>query len=490
MAAPQLITLDNYSTLLVQSTQGRAGVPDGNIYFNLATGEIEIITLSELATVDLGLGAEANPLTDVLGVTLGALYAFERQERRLDEVLRAFDPWFRGNFKFAGAYDFVNGRKAANNDRNKIRLSGWAERAVNGNVDRIYFGPASLGFVETTSQPYYQLTEGGAPVDFAKTGPIDEAVQVYGSTANGDTGAGNFDLRTFLSLKVRTFGYNFDEKRLADSGISAMDGYSAGFALGESPHLTTGSYALADVYGGAQIAPWTGMSLEKLAVAQTETGFTQADGNFTWVLSNATGGTLNECVAFLDALAQTDDDIDSGLETTTPGKRVGTWYTYDAQGRIVTRSGADSLGLFIDNVPIADQQRIVFRDDAGNLKTYPFFPEITFVVGSFAAADANAWYHAWYLDGAAGADYNTTDAVTVLDKDAAPIKGAVGGLSQIVRGYAYETNTQAGLPADTDKDVVVSCEGDGAATQAKTVFTITKSATISVTVSPGLETNM
>jgi len=490
MAAPTPVTLDNYSTLLVQSTQGRAGVPDGNIYFNKTTGEIEIITLEELATVDLGAGLEPNPLTDVLGVTMGALYAFERQERAVDEELRAFDLWFRGNFKFAGAYDIVNGRKFASTDRNKVRASGWAERAVNGNVDRIYFGPVSLGNVEALSQPFYQLVEGGVPADFAKTGPIDEAIQVYGSTANGDAGAGNFDLRTFLSLKLRTFGFNFDEKRLGDSGISAMDGYSAGFAIGETPHLTTGSFDLVDVYGGAQIAPWTGMSLEKLAVPQTETGFTQIDGDFSWVLANALGGTLNECVAFLDALAQTDDDIDSGSETVTLGKRVGTWYTYDAQGRIVTRSGADSLGLFIENIPISDQQRIVFRDDAGLLKTYPFFPEITFVVGGFAAADPNAWYHAWYLDGAAGADYNTTSAVTVNDKEGDPIKGLVAARTSIVHGYAYETNTQAGLPADEDKDVVVSCEGDGGATQAKTVFTITKSATISVTVAPGLETNM
>ena len=232
------------------------------------------------------------------------------------------------------------------------------------------------------------------------------------------------------------------------------------------------------------------MTLEKLAVPVTKTGFNEADGNFTWVLNNTLGGNLNQCVAFLDALAQTDDDIDSGSVTETFGKRVSTWYTYNPAGQIVTRSGADALGLFIDNLPISDQQRIVQKDDAGALKTYPFFPEITLSVGSFAAADANAWYHLFYLDGAAGLDYNTPDAVTVNDADGDPVKGLVSSSLSIVFAYAYDTNNQAGLNAQEDKDVVALCEGDGGATQAKTVFTITRSAQIAVACQPGLETNL
>ena len=34
------IDLSNYDTTLVQSTQGRAGTPDGNIFFDKATGKI------------------------------------------------------------------------------------------------------------------------------------------------------------------------------------------------------------------------------------------------------------------------------------------------------------------------------------------------------------------------------------------------------------------------------------------------------------------
>lgn len=487
MAAAQLIDLSNYATLLKSSSAGRSGSPNGNIFFDVANGRIELITREELAQVNLGSGLEDNPLTNQMGITKGALYAFERQERRTDENLRKYDFYARGTFKFAGAYELVNGRKydvatsSTGDDRTKIRASGWIERASNGNIDRIYFGVRSLGNIEAASQPYYQLSAGGAPVDFEKAGDVDEAIQVFGSTANGDAGAGNFSSLTYLSNRVRTFGFNFDEKTLADSGVSEMSGYSTGFALGETPHLTTGSYALVDVYSGSpRAAPWSGMSLEKLASPQTESGFTQADGSFTWVLHNTLSGSLDECVAFLDALAQTDDDIDSGSLTVTNGKRVGTWYSYDAQGRIVTKSGADTLGLFIENIPVVDQQRIVFKADDASLKTYPFLLQLNLDVGANAAADANAWYHVWESAG-----YGTAGAVTVNDSSGNPIKGTVGGSSTIAKAIDYD-----GDLGGEDLDIIVECEGDGTATVAKAAATITRTPSITVVCQPGLETNV
>ena len=475
----QLIDLSNYDTCLKLSTASRSGTPDGNIFFDVTGGTVELITREELAQINFTGSPEDNPLTNQTGITCGALYAFERKMRRTNETLRKYDFFAKGTFKFAGAYELVNGRKYAGTDRVKIRASGWIERALNGAVDRIYFGVRSLGNIEDTSQPYYQLELGGAPVNFAKPGSIDEAVQVFGTTANGDTGAGDFDKRTYLSNKVRTFGFNYDEKKLVDSGVSEMGGYSTGFAVGESPHLTTGDYALVDVYGGAKISPWTGMTLEKLATAQVEGGFNEDDGDFTWILHNTLNGNLSQCVAFLDALAQTDDDIDSGSLTVTKGKRVGTWYSYDAQGRIVTRSGADTKGLFIENLPVADQQKVVFTDDVGDTKTYPFYVALTISVGANAVADANAWFHVWKAAG-----YGTDAAETVLDADDAPMKGSVGGVSPIVCTYDFDEVGGGELA------IIVEVEGDGGATQAKTAATITRIPIVTVACEPGLETNV
>ena len=584
-----LIDLSNYDTLLVQSTVGRAGTPDGNIFFDVANGIVELITVEEQATIDMtqhgGGAADANPLSEDDGIRFEALYAFERQERRTDETLRKYDFYFKGTFKFGGAYEIVNNRKfydtdtgGANSltgdDRFKLRGSGWIERDANNNIGRIYYGNKSLGNIEALSLPFYQITSGGAPVDYDKDGPIDEAIIVFADnnvdanayttavasaaavvsivaatgtltgtgttfvtdgfvvghrfdlsafvannaltltiasvtetvivvvedewasltdeTGSGDevlTVTGN-DQRTYESLKVRTFGQNYDEKVLADSGVTEMGGYSSGFALGESVHLTSGTYTLADVYGGAQATPWTGMGLEKLGAPQLEGGFNEADGNFTWVLTNSVPGNLDQCVAFLDALAQTDDDIDDGAGVTN-GKRVGTWYYYDASGIVITRSGADTDGLYIEDIPTADEQLITFTDDAGNLKTRPFVVSVDVTTGAVATADALAWYHAFFLDGPGGNDFNTALAVTVQDTVPVDVKGNVlaNQVANVISfAFDYDGDVLGGT-AGTDKDVVFECEGDGGATQAKTVFTITRDTTVKATCEPALENN-
>lgn len=495
MAIAQLIDLSNYDTLLVTSSGGRNGEPvwpTGNVYFNTVSGTIEFITKQELPTIDLGFGAgfEDNPLDETLGIKFEAIYAFENQERAANEELRKYNRWTSGTFKFGGAYNFINSRKPTTAaDRAIIRGSGWTEYASDGGIDRIYFGNKGLSTIEATSQPYYQLSAGGAPSDFAKLGQIDEAVQVFGSTANtpSDAEAGNFDTRTYEAVSVRTFGNTYDRKiTTTDLGIAELGGYSTGFAVNEGPHLTTGDFSLADVYGGAQIAPWTGMHLEELDTPVNRDEFVEAAGDFTWVVVNSGTGTLNQIVAFLDALSQTDNDINYHATNVTRGKRVNTWYTYNAAGKIVSRSGADTNGLYFYNVPIADRQRVVFTDDAGNLKTYPFSVSVEADIGATAKADVNAWYHSFFA-----AAYNTSGAITVQDAGASPVKGMASTAdvsNKIIFEFDYTGDTVGG-PANTNKNCVFLCEGDGGATQAKTLYTITQQTTVAFTCAPGVENN-
>jgi hypothetical protein len=493
MATAQLIDLSNYDTLLVTSSGSRENTPvpaSGNVYFDTTSGTIQFITKQTLANVNLGFGPEANPLDETLGIKFEAIYAFENQERAANEELRKYNRWTSGTFKFGGAYNFVNSRKpSATEDRAIIRGSGWNEYASDGGTDRIYFGNKGLSNIEAASQPYYQLSAGGAPTDYSKVGQIDEAVQVYGDTGNtpADSGAGDFDTRTYQAVSVRTFGQTYDRKiTTTDLGISELGGYSTGFAVNEGAHLTTGSYTLADVYGGAQTAPWTGMHLEKLAAPVNRDEFVEAAGDFSWVVVNSGTGSLNEVVAFLDALAQTDDDIDWGTETVTNGKRVNTWYTYTGAGKVLTRSGADSLGLYIYNIPTADQQSIVFTDDAAATKTYSFSVSVEAEIGATAKADANAWYHSFFA-----ANYNTSSGVAVQDSGSSEVKGAAStadGDNKIIFAFDYTGDTVGG-DANTDKNCVFLCEGDGGATQAKTLYTITQTSTVAFACAPGVENN-
>lgn len=442
--------------------------------------------------------AEPNPLDETLGLKLEAAYAFENQERSSDEVLRKFNRWFSGTFKFGGAYNIINSRKfSLDADREILRGSGWNELASDGGTDRIYFGNAGLSNIEAASQPYYMLSSSASPdlntltpTDYAKVGQISEAVQVFGDTGNtpSDAGAGDFDTRAYEAVSIRTFGKTYDRKNTIDDlGIAELGGYSTGFAVNEGPHLTTGVYTLADVYGGAQVTPWTGMTLEKLASAVNKDEFAEAAGDFTWVLNNTVPGTLDQMVAFLDALSQTVDDIDSGTETVTNGKAVGVWYYYNASGQVVTVSGADDLGLYLYNVPTADQQRVVFTDDAGDIKSYSFSVSVEAEVGATAKGDANAWYHSFFA-----ALYNTSGAITVLASNTDPVKGLAStadGNNKIIFAFDYTGDTVGG-DANTDKDCVFLCEGDGGATQAKTLYIIVEQTTVAFSCAPGVENNV
>jgi hypothetical protein len=506
MATPQLIDHTNFDSLLVQSTNPRGSSPNGNIYFG-ANGLIQLITAEELANVDLGGGSEANPLTNALGITLRGLYNFENQERVTDETLRTYLRATKGTYYPAGAYEFIyDGRldtagSSTGDDRTKIRGSGWIEHADSGSgnqINRIYHGVRSLNPIEATSQPYRTITadileatlEAATWTDFARPGPIDEAVQVYGDTAFGDTGAGDFDdTLNILTVRVRTFGNFYGETTSVASGINEMQGFSGGYGIGESDN-TANNEDINDVIGGGAVSPWTGMALTKLVTPQTETGFNEADGDFTWVLSNTLGGTAQQCADFLDALETQDADIDNGAGTYN-GKQGREWYRYNAAGQIVTNS-ISGEGLFIEGLSAAEKQKVIFTDDAGDTKTYPFFPSLEITVGSVAPTDPDAWYQVFYVDGAGGLDFDTANAVTVNDGSGNPIKGNVqadvSGV-KINTDYDYDGNTQAGLSAGVDKDMVVIVEGNGIAGQAITYFTMTRDTVVPVTCAPPAETN-
>lgn len=494
-----LIDLTNYATTLIPSTQGRAGTPDGNVFFDTANGLIEFIPADEVATLDLtsigGGATDPNPLIRADGVKMEAIYAFENQERRsstkLGEELRKFDRFTSGTFKFGGAYNFVNGNKPSTDaDRKILRGSGWNE-LTGSTVNRIYFGAKGLSNIEETSQPYYQLATQGTSTDFTEVGQIDEAVQVFGDAANG-----NFDNRTYMAVSVRTYGQNHDRKDTTnDLGITELGGYSTGFALNESTHLTTDpvtAHPLADVYT-TPTGVWVGMQLNHIAVPTAKTGeFSDETGSrvFSWELINNNGANLNECVAWLDAFAASTDEADGlGVNTGHLGKDIETWYYYNAQGQVVTKSGVDPTteGMYINNVPVADQQRVVFTDDSGAIKAYSFTVSVEADVGATAKADANAWYHSWFA-----AAYNSTGAVVVLDNGAAEVKGlasSANASNKIIFGFDYTGDTQGGT-ADTDKDAVFLCEGDGGATQAKTLYTITKQTTVAFSCAPSTENNV
>lgn len=512
MASPTFITRSNYTTLLVRSTQGRSGTPDGNIFIDEANDRIEIITLEENATVDLGGGLEANPLTNTNKIQLLALYFFVLQEVQVDSGLQGFKTFIDavGNRMalLVGATAFLNGNKLATggslgDDRLKLGGSGFNEFAADGNTDRIYHGIKSLGNIDPASQAFFQvvtdLAEGTrqsvATTDFSKLGDIDEVIQTFGSTSNGDASAGDFDSQgNILILGVRTFGFSVGEVESETTGVTELGAYQQGYGLTQNSVSELSSITEADVFGGSQVAPYTGLSLSREAVPQVETGFSEPDGNFTDIVLNTGGATLIQIRAWLDMLMQQETDQNANTGSTGPflPKRAEPLYTINSNAQIVTRQG-----VFIENVPTEDQQSILFTDDAGDIKGYPFNVGINVRLSASWFNDPAPWFKIMFEDGAGALDFNTSTAVTVDDASSVAVSGnqldarivPVGLEYELRFSFAYDTQTQAGLIAATDKNLVVRVGGTTATKERTVVFQVTRVAAIPVDATTQVETN-
>lgn len=495
----------NYATAFKQSANPRGSSPDGNVYFDVANNRIQVIGAEELPFLDAPTNAVPNLYNRAEGFTLRALYRFEGARRRVDENLRRYERLLKGSYRFAGAYNFINGGKLDGTDRNGVRGSGWIEYANQGDgmteVDRIYHGVQSLNAIQAGTQPYWALVtaldeatlQAATWTNFVRTGSINEAVQVFGDSTY-DAGAGDFDyLSRKLVARVRSWQYNGGETTSIASGITEFSGFSAGYGVGETANANN-IYTLSDVYGGAQVAPWTGMSLELLAVAQNEGGFVGGGtAPFSWVLHNTGGvpgvpGTVQQCAAFLDALALQNATINTGVAYN--GRKGRIWYSRDSSGRVVT-----STGLFIEGLTTPEKQNAVMTDNNGVAKTYPFYPTIEIDPGLAAVADTQAWFHVFYNEGTGVFDSAT--AFTVTDSAGNPMKGVVSavvdGNGKISLPYNFDGNTENGTGTGP-KDMVVLIEGDAlpgqaGAAQAIAYFTVTRVPLIQVTCAPATDTN-
>jgi len=485
-----LIDLSNYSTSLYQASSN--SFTDGNVYFDKAAGTVQFGHAGDYANLNLtthgGGASDPNPLIEADGLKFEAFYAFENQERRTDESLRAYDRWTKGTFKFGGAYDFVFGRTPfADPDRKLFRGSGWRE-LTGSVVNRIYFGPKGLGSIDSASVPYSQSNQYGTSTDFTKLGNIDEAIQVFGDAANG-----NFDNTSSSHyFSIRTYGKTYDRVDTQGTlGIAELGGYSSGAALNEGDHLTTvpATYPLATTWdgtiggGGTMIAPFTGMSLEKFVTAQTKSGFAGADGDFTWVLANTGGGSLDQCVAYLDAIAQADDVVTQG-EATLNGKDYDVWYEYTATSKVRPITGAgDGLGVFIAGLTGTDKLRVEFEDDDSTVCVYPVYTPVIFELGQDAIDDALAWFHAYEA-----ANYNSGSAVEYEDATTTVVKGVATNASAFINGANTYVDFEHDFTTDGSVDIVFLCEGDGGVTQQKTTATLADTA-VSASCVPAIENN-
>ncbi len=376
-------------------------------------------------------------------------------------------------------FEFINGWKPANNTTRKaIRTAGWVERSVGGLIDRIYAGIISLGTLGVTDQPYYQPSSGAAPVNFAFQGAVNEAVQIFGTTANGDSGAGTFDNRTYFKIFAREQQKTYAAATLTDIGVSTMTYIVYRFPLSNATDLKA---LVNDATLVGDTATYGNIDITYFGVDQNRNiGGT----NYPFrIIIDGDNKTAEQIYTKVQYLLRQNSDIDQGAGTVT-GK------TADALLRFVGDTLITSQGVYIDNFNANDTNRITFFDQNNVQRNFPFVAAGTLLFNSNLVNDTAAIYRMYFttLPGASN-DFGESGAVLVQDASSIDISGTVGGLSSIPFTFAYDTNNQGGRTPGTDAAVTVVAIGLSTGQYVTSTATLTRSTGQTISLVAPLERN-
>lgn len=315
--------------------------------------------------------------------------------------------------------------------------------------------------IRPKDQIYYQIgTDTSTPINFALTGAVNQAVKTYGDATHG-----NFDYRgagSVFKLFVREQGWTYGKQRKEDIGNTTLNYQVYRFPVQNSSdaikitHIDTAIDA--DGNNVADVSPYSNMSITwyDTPVSRTIGGTAR---NFSIIIdADTTNGTpsssgpatAEEIYEFVQWSLRrgggTDIDAGSGakvgLITRDLLQFVGdTLYTlYDS---------TDGFGIYIDNFNSADTNRIVFADNTGTNRTFPYTAAGTIAFNANLVADgANGVYRLFYKQLQTG-KFGNSDAVIVKKADnTTDVAGTISG-STVSFDFDYDGNTQAAWQATT-----------------------------------------
>lgn len=313
--------------------------------------------------------------------------------------------------------------------------------------------------VRPKDQVYYQVGSATSSAKvFALTGAANQAIRMYGDSTHG-----NFDYRPsnqVTKVFVREQGYTYAVATKQQIGVTVPTYKSYAFPLSNQAdlkitHIDTQIDANAD--NTADVAPYTTMNITWYGAAQSRT-IGGVSREFNVVIDADTGlapgqsgtATAAQIYEFVQWSLRRASDIDFGAGTKTGNitrdllKFVGdTLYTlYDTDG-----------GVYIDNFNTGDVNNIVFADNTGTNRTYPYTAAGLIQPNAYLVTDgagSNAIYRAFFKQLAAGVKYGSSLAVLVKKADnVTEMAGVVSG-SSIAFDFDYDGNTQAIWAATTN----------------------------------------
>lgn len=372
-----------------------------------------------------------------------------------------------GQFQFGTDGGSNNGWKPATDaTRQMLRDGGWSEYSSAGVLNRQYVGIVSLGDVNTGAQLYYQRNAADAPTNFTFTDEVNEGIQVY-----GDSGNGNFDKRDYFQAFVREYAKKYKTSTLSDTGQLTTGAFTVNVLLSNEDDL---KITADDTTVGANV-PYTGVDIEFFGSNQNKT---IGGGSYPFrKIIDGNNATLEQIYTKVQYLLRQASDIDSGAGTVT-GKTAGELCYFVGDTLYTT------LGVFIENILSADINRIVFVDQNGVQRTYPYASAGTLSFNSFLAQGGTGYYIMYFMNDDAGSnlgyDYGTSNAITVNDTSATAISGTISS-SQIPFTYDYDGNIQRGAAsAGDDAPITIVAGNKGIAKPVVATGTIARSKGISI----------
>lgn len=423
-----------------QLTDGTTDNGSTEVFINTSTKTIKLNTTGNLSTD---------------GVTLKALYSFLKEEWKNDpntKSLAAFPfpmtPITDESFEFIDGWDMANDAS-----RYLIRTAGWTVRNTSGNVTQQWAGIIGLGNVEVDDQPYFWQGGATTATDFQLTGQINQAIQIL-SDPNGD---GNFvdgyDRRTSLTLYVREQGQLFTQATLSDIGVTSMLPIAYRFPLSTGADLKIVAADTAIKASGtgypADVSPYSGMSITYYATPQSQTGLVGGSYNFGIVI-NANGQTLQKAYEFVQYALRQDADINADTPSVITGKIADPllYYVGDTlYTQAATNQDGGGTGVLITNFNSNDINSVVFVDNTGAERVFPYSATLTLQFNNNLVSDGAAQYWVYFTNDDAGDnlgyDWGTANAIIVQDTTPADMVGTISG-SSVTKTYDYDGNTQRG----------------------------------------------
>jgi hypothetical protein len=398
------------------------------------------------------------------GVSGQALYSFLKEEWKNDASLIPYP--FPMVSITPEQFEFVEGWVPANDTtRYLIRFAGWREINASSVLEREYMGIVSLGNIDSSDTAYYAFSSDAAKTDFNFTGTINQAIQTFGDSSNG-----NFDKRAnTLTVYIRAQGKTYGSATSTSIGLTALNYIANRFPLAES----TDSKITASDVTIANDAPYTGMSITYGATTRTIGGVSY---NFNIVV-DGNGGTTQQIYEFVQYSLRQATDIDAGA-----GSQVG--QLADSLMSFAGDTLKTTTGVAIDDFQAGDRNNLVFTDTGGTERTFPFLATGTISFNANLVSDSDAIYRMFFTSG-----FGTGSAIIVDDNSGTDISGNISGASSVAFDFDYDGNTQGGRTAGTDANVTVVAIGLDTAQYVSATATLTRATGQNISLVAPLERN-